>query len=66
MLKKSLPKAPPLIIYQAPNGAIQLRGDFEKETVRASLDQITNIFGRNKSVISRHIKNIYKDEEILC
>ncbi|MDR0651339.1 MAG: virulence RhuM family protein [Candidatus Peribacteria bacterium] len=64
MPKKYLPKAPPLIIYQAPNGAIELRGDFEKEIVRASLDQIAEVFGRDKSVISRHIKNIYKNGEL--
>jgi hypothetical protein len=52
------------IIYQAPNGAIELKGDFEHETVRASLDQIASVFGRDKSVISRHIKNIYKDGEL--
>lgn len=28
------------IIYQAPNGAIELKGDFSKETVWANLDQI--------------------------
>lgn len=52
------------IIYQAANGAIQLKGDFDKETVWANLDQIASVFGRDKSVISRHIKNIFKEEEL--
>jgi prophage maintenance system killer protein len=52
------------IIYQAPNGAIELKGDFSKETVWANLDQIASVFGRDKSVISRHIKNIFKEEEL--
>ncbi len=30
----------------------------------ASLDQIADLFGRDKSVISRHIKNIFKDGEL--
>ncbi|MDR0860317.1 MAG: hypothetical protein LBO09_05070 [Candidatus Peribacteria bacterium] len=59
------PKTPSnIIVYQAPNGAIELKGDIEHETVWASLDQIAGVFGRDKSVISRHIKNIYKDGEL--
>ncbi len=52
------------VIYQAKNGAIELRGDFERETVWATLDQIAFVFGRDKSVISRHLKNIYKEKEL--
>ncbi|MBP9751470.1 MAG: virulence protein RhuM/Fic/DOC family protein [Candidatus Moranbacteria bacterium] len=53
-----------VVIYQAKSGAIELRGDFGKETMWASLDQIADLFGRDKSVISRHIKNIFKDGEL--
>lgn len=45
----------PVVIYQAKSGAIELRGDFDKETLWASLDQISQLFGRDKSVVSRHI-----------
>lgn len=53
-----------IIIYQAPNGAIELRGDKKEETIWASLDQIADVFERDKSVISRHIKNIFKEGEL--
>lgn len=53
-----------IVIYQAPNGAIELKGDFDRETVWASLDQIASVFGRDKSVISRHIKNIFETWEL--
>src|SRR3989344_5078577 len=53
-----------IVIYQAKNGAIEFRGDFEHETVWATLDQIADVFGRDKSVISRHLKNIYKEGEL--
>ncbi|HAZ16835.1 MAG: hypothetical protein A3H59_01215 [Candidatus Jacksonbacteria bacterium RIFCSPLOWO2_02_FULL_43_9] len=53
-----------IIVYQAKNGAIELRGDVEKETIWATLDQISRVFGRDKSVISRHLKNIYKEGEL--
>lgn len=57
-------KSKDLIIYQAKNGAIALKSDANKETIWASLNQIAELFGRDKSVISRHIKNILKDEEL--
>jgi len=51
-------------IYQADNGAIEFRGDSSLETIWASLDQIAELFQRDKSGISRHIRNIYKNEEL--
>lgn len=53
-----------LIIYQAENGALELRSDAKKETIWASLDQIAILFERDKSVISRHIKNIFGEGEL--
>lgn len=53
-----------IIIYQTKEGKIEFRGDLEKETVWGSLNQIANLFVRDKSVISRHIKNIYKTKEL--
>lgn len=53
-----------LAIYQAKNGALELRKDADMETIWANLDQISKLFGRDKSVISRHIKNIFKEEEL--
>ena len=54
-----------IIIYQAKNGAIELKGDFNKDNVIwANLNQISKLFGRDKSVISRHIKNIFNGKEL--
>jgi len=53
-----------LAIYQADNGEIKLKEDVKHETIWASLNDIARIFDRDKSVISRHIKNIFKDEEL--
>jgi len=62
MKKKKVNKG--VVIYQAKNGAIELRGDISHETIWASLDQIAVVFGRDKSVISRHLKNIFKEREL--
>lgn len=53
-----------IVVYQAKTGAIELREDVSSETIWASLDHIATLFGRDKSVISRHIKNIFKDREL--
>lgn len=53
-----------VVIYQAKNGAIELRGDFTRETVWATQAQIVDLFSVDQSVVSRHIKNIFKDGEI--
>jgi prophage maintenance system killer protein len=53
-----------LVIYQAKSGAIEFRGDFSRETVWATQSQIIELFSVDQSVVSRHIKNIFKDNEV--
>lgn len=53
-----------LVVYQAPNGAIELRGDAEYETIWANQSQIAEIFGVDRTVITKHISNIFKEQEL--
>ncbi len=53
-----------LIIYESNDGNIKLDVNLENETVWLSLEQMTRLFGRDKSVISRHIKNIFEEGEL--
>lgn len=53
-----------IIMYQADDGAIQIDVRMENETVWLSLDQMSELFGRDKSTISRHIKNIFEEGEL--
>ena len=53
-----------LVIYESQDGNVKLDVNLENETVWLSLDQMTKLFGRDKSVISRHIKNIFSEEEL--
>ncbi len=57
-------KTPPLVIYQAKNGAIELKGDVSHQTIWATQAQIAQIFEKDQSVISRHIRNIFKSGEV--
>src|SRR3989338_3757087 len=65
MKKKILKNNKNLVIYQAKSGAIELRGDFEHETLWATQAQIAKVFGIERSVATKHIRNILKDKEIL-
>lgn len=51
-------------LYQSSNGETQIEVKFDTETVWLSLNQISELFGRDKSVISRHLKNIFSTEEL--
>lgn len=53
-----------MLIYQSADGQIKIDVRFENETVWLSLDQMSTLFGRDKSTISRHIKNIFEEGEL--
>lgn len=55
-----------IILYQSDElpQHIEVRLDEVNETFWLSLNQISNLFERDKSVISRHLKNIFKDKEL--
>ena len=53
-----------LIIYQTEDGRTKIDVHMENETVWLSLDQMAELFQRNKSTISRHIKHIFEEGEL--
>lgn len=53
-----------IVIYQ-PDEIVNLEVRVENESVWLSLNQIAMLFDRDKSVISRHISNIYKEKELV-
>lgn len=53
-----------VIVYQTKSGAIELRGDFGKETLWATQAQIADVFVIERSVVTKHIRNILKDKEL--
>jgi hypothetical protein len=53
-----------LIIYQNPDGNIKIDVRLEEETVWLTQDQMATLFGKAKSTINEHIKNIYEEQEL--
>ena len=53
-----------LIIYQTEDGQTKIDVRMDNETVWLSLDQMAELFQRDKSTISRHIKNVFQEGEL--
>ena len=53
-----------MLIYRSEDGKIKIDVRFESETVWLSLDQMATLFGRDKSTISRHVKNVFEEGEL--
>lgn len=52
-----------IVIYKAKDGHIELNVSLSEETVWLSLKKISELFSRDKSVISRYLLNIFKNNE---
>jgi len=53
-----------ILLYKTPNQDIKLEVLIQNETIWLNQKQLCELFGRDKSVISRHIKNIYNENEL--
>ena len=53
-----------IIIYQTEDGQTQIDVRLENETVWLTQAQMAELFDKDRTVIGRHIRNIYKEEEL--
>lgn len=53
-----------IIMYTTEDGLTKIEVTFEEDTVWLSLEQMTELFQRDKSTVSRHIKNIFAEGEL--
>ena len=62
--KSPIPPGSQFLVYQTEDGKLKIDVRFEVETVWLSLNQLAALFQRDKSVISRHIKNVFDEGEL--
>ena len=53
-----------IILYQTPDGQSKIEVTLSGDTVWLTADQMAELFQRNKSTISRHIKNVFEEGEL--
>lgn len=53
-----------LVIYKAPDGTLSIDVTVQNETVWLSQGQMAELFGKDQSVIARHISNVFKEGEL--
>ena len=53
------------MIYQGENGEVEFRADIEKDTIWATQDQIAELFSVQKAAVSKHLKNIFNEGELV-
>ena len=51
-------------LFTLPDGSTQIEVQFEGDTFWLNLNQIANLFEKDKSVVSRHLRNIFKEGEL--
>jgi len=53
-----------VVLFQADDGKTRLEVQLDQETVWLNQNQMTNLFGRDKSVVSRHLNNVFREGEL--
>ena len=59
------PQDSEIMIYTTEDGLTKIETTFDGDTVWLSIDQMAELFQRDKSTISRHIKNIFTEGELM-
>ena len=54
-----------IIIYTTEDGLTKIETTFDEDTVWLSIDQMAELFQRDRSVIGKHVRNIFKEEELV-
>lgn len=54
-----------LVIFKGAKGQVKLKGDFHNETIWATQADLAQVFGVNSQAVTKHIKNIYKEGELV-
>jgi|GEM_PF-3150086 len=53
-----------IVLFKSRDGTVKLDVQLERETIWLSLNQLSCLFQRDKSVISRHLRNVFEDREL--
>jgi prophage maintenance system killer protein len=64
MTQSSINGGGEVVLYEAPDGQISLDVRLEKDTVWLTQAQMAELFGRERSVVTKHLRNVYREGEL--
>lgn len=53
-----------ILMYTTEDGLTKIEATFDNDTVWLSIDQMAELFQRDRSVIGKHVRNIFKEGEL--
>jgi prophage maintenance system killer protein len=53
-----------VVVYEAPDGEVRVDVRLERETVWLTQQQMAELFGRERSVVTKHVRNVFKEGEL--
>jgi hypothetical protein len=53
-----------VVVYVAPDGEVRVDVRLERETVWLTQQQMADLFGRERSVITKHVRNLFREGEL--
>ena len=53
-----------VVVYEAPDGEARVDVRLDRETVWLTQQQMAEFFGRDRSVVTRHIRNVFREGEL--
>jgi hypothetical protein len=59
-----LPPGGEITVFQAPDGAVRVEVRLERDTVWLTQAQMAELFGRERSVVTKHVRNVFREGEL--
>lgn len=53
-----------VVVYEAPDGEVRVEVRLERETVWLTQQQMAELFGRERSVVTKHVRNVFQEGEL--
>lgn len=53
-----------VLVYEAADGTVRVDVRLDRETVWLTQDQMSQLFGRERSVITKHVRNVFREGEL--
>ena len=53
-----------VVVYEVPDGGVRVDVRFERETLWLTRQQMAMLFGQDRSVVNRHVRNVFREGEL--